>query len=63
VLPGRRFTVWAGDVAELVGQNFAVTLTGTTTNETTPLAFVAERVTYWGDGWFGGHGSLGVARR
>ena len=63
MLPGRRFTIWTGDVAELVGQKFAVTLEGTTTDGVTPLAFVAERVTYWGDGWYGGHGSLGVARR
>jgi hypothetical protein len=63
VQPGRRFTIWTGDVAELVGQKFAVTLEGTTTDGVTPLAFVAERVTYWGDGWYGGHGSLGVARR
>jgi hypothetical protein len=50
VQPGRRFMVWTGDVAELVGQRFAVTLEGTTADGVTPLAFVAERVTYWGDG-------------
>jgi YD repeat-containing protein len=63
VQPGQRFTIWTGDVAELVGETFAVTLEGTTADGVTPLAFVAERVTYWGEGWYGGHGSLGVARR
>ena len=30
------------------------------TNAPTPLPFVAERATYWGGGYFGGHGATGV---
>jgi hypothetical protein len=62
VLPDRRFTIWAGDVPELNGQRFSVTLEGRRLDGT-PLAFVAERAVYWGALWYGGHASLGVPRR
>jgi hypothetical protein len=60
---GSRYTIWAGDVPELVGQRFSLILTGTAADLTTPKAFVAERMLYWGAGWYGGSGSLGVPRR
>jgi acyl-CoA thioesterase-1 len=42
---------------ELSHQRFAAFIEST---NATPLPFVAERSTYWGTGYYGGHGGIGV---
>jgi lysophospholipase L1-like esterase len=52
-----RGTILTSGVAALSHQRFAAFIEST---NTTPLPFVAERATYWGGGYFGGHGAPGV---
>jgi len=52
-----RGTILTSGIAALSHQRFAAFIEST---NTTPLPFVAERATYWGPGYFGGHGGTGV---
>ncbi len=49
-----RFTLPTSAIPELYGQRFATFL------ESTGAPFTAERAVYWGDGFYGGHASLGT---
>lgn len=56
VVPARsRFTIPTSQYPELSNQRFATFL-----ESTNGVTFVAERTMYWGDGYFGGHGSTGT---
>jgi lysophospholipase L1-like esterase len=57
VPPQSRATILTSGQAELSHQRFAAFIEST---NTTPLPFVAERATYWGGGFYGGHGATGV---
>jgi lysophospholipase L1-like esterase len=52
-----RATILTSGIAALSHQRFAAFIEST---NATPLPFVAERATYWGGGYFGGHGATGV---
>ena len=52
-----RGTILTGGIAALSHRRFAAFIES---EDATPLPFVAERATYWGGGYFGGHGSAGV---
>jgi lysophospholipase L1-like esterase len=50
-----RFTLQASQVLELSNQKFSAFL-----ESENGATFVAERAVYWGDGYYGGHGSTGT---
>ena len=52
-----RATILTSAFPALSHQRFAAFIESV---DTTPLPFVAERATYWGGGYFGGHGAAGV---
>jgi lysophospholipase L1-like esterase len=52
-----RGTILTSGIAALSHKRFAAFIEST---NATPLPFVAERATYWGPGYFGGHGGSGV---
>ena len=52
-----RATILTTGIAALHHQRFAAFIEST---NSTPLPFVAERATYWGGGYYGGHGATGV---
>ncbi len=52
-----RATILTSGLAALSHQRFSAFIEST---NTTPLPFVAERATYWGGGFYGGHGATGV---
>jgi lysophospholipase L1-like esterase len=52
-----RGTILTGGILALQHQRFAAFLES---DDATPLPFVAERATYWGGGYYGGHGAPGV---
>jgi lysophospholipase L1-like esterase len=52
-----RGTILTSGVAALSHQRFAAFIEST---NATPLPFVAERATYWGGGYYGGHGGTGI---
>ena len=55
-VPGQsRFTLPTSQYPELSNQRFATFL-----ESTNGVTFVAERTVYWGEGYFGGHGSTGT---
>jgi len=56
--PQSRGTILTSGIAALSHQRFAAFIEST--NGPSPLPFVAERATYWGAGYFGGHGAAGV---
>jgi len=53
----KRYTLAAARYAALSYQKFAAFF-----RSTNAVPFVAERTVYWGDGYFGGHGSVGGGR-
>ena len=53
-----RGTILTSGIPALSHQRFAAFIEST--NAPSPLPFVAERATYWGGGYFGGHGATGV---
>ncbi len=53
-----RGTILTSGVPALSHKRFAAFIEST--NAPSPLPFVAERATYWGAGYFGGHGATGV---
>jgi lysophospholipase L1-like esterase len=55
--PQSRATILTSGYAALSHQRFAAFIESI---DATPLPFVAERSTYWGAGYYGGHGSAGV---
>jgi lysophospholipase L1-like esterase len=57
VPPQSRATILTSGFAALSHQRFAAFIESV---DATPLPFVAERATYWGPGYYGGHGSSGV---
>jgi lysophospholipase L1-like esterase len=57
VQPQSRGTILTSGLSALSHQRFAAFLES---DDATPLPFVAERATYWGPGYFGGHGAPGV---
>jgi lysophospholipase L1-like esterase len=58
VVPAQsRATILTSAFAALSHQRFAAFIESV---DATPLPFVAERATYWGAGYYGGHGSTGV---
>jgi lysophospholipase L1-like esterase len=52
-----RATILTSGIPELSHQRFAAFIEST---NATPLPFVAERATYWGAGYYGGHGAPGI---
>jgi lysophospholipase L1-like esterase len=52
-----RATILTSGIAALSHRRFAAFIESV---DATPLPFVAERATYWGTGYFGGHGATGV---
>jgi lysophospholipase L1-like esterase len=52
-----RSTILTSGIAALSHQRFSAFIESV---NTTPLPFVAERATYWGGGYYGGHGAPGV---
>lgn len=52
-----RATILTSGLPELSHQRFAAFIEST---NATPLPFVAERATYWGGGYYGGHGAPGI---
>ncbi len=52
-----RYTILTSGIPALSHRRFAAFIES---EDATPLPFVAERATYWGAGFFGGHGSTGV---
>jgi lysophospholipase L1-like esterase len=52
-----RATILTSGLPELSHQRFAAFIEST---NPTPLPFVAERATYWGAGYYGGHGAPGI---
>ena len=52
-----RGTILTSGIPALSHRRFAAFLES---EDGTPLPFVAERATYWGGGYFGGHGATGV---
>jgi lysophospholipase L1-like esterase len=61
VNPTSRFTLLAGQFPELSNQRFAAFFEAVDSNgAANTQTFVAERAMYWGDGYFGGHGSTGT---
>jgi lysophospholipase L1-like esterase len=52
-----RATILTTGIAALSHHRFAAFIESV---NTTPLPFVAERATYWGGGYYGGHGATGV---
>jgi lysophospholipase L1-like esterase len=52
-----RATILTSGIPALSHRRFAAFLES---EDATPLSFVAERATYWGVGFYGGHGSAGV---
>jgi lysophospholipase L1-like esterase len=52
-----RATILTRGIPELSHQRFAAFIEST---NATPLPFVAERATYWGAGYYGGHGAPGI---
>jgi lysophospholipase L1-like esterase len=57
VPPQSRATILTAGIPALSHQRFAAFIEST---NTAPLPFVAERATYWGGGFYGGHGGTGV---
>jgi lysophospholipase L1-like esterase len=57
VQPQSRATIVTSDIAALSHRRFAAFIESV---GATPLPFVAERATYWGGGYYGGHGATGV---
>ena len=57
VQPQSRATILTSGIPALSHHRFAAFIEST---NATPLPFVAERATYWGAGYFGGHGATGV---
>jgi lysophospholipase L1-like esterase len=57
VQPESRATILTTAIPELSHQRFSAFIESI---DATPLPFVAERATYWGAGYFGGHGAPGV---
>lgn len=57
VQPQSRATILTSGIPELHHRRFAAFIESV---DATPLPFVAERATYWGPGYYGGHGSAGV---
>jgi lysophospholipase L1-like esterase len=57
VQPQSRATILTAGQPALSHQRFAAFIESI---DATPLPFVAERATYWGGGYFGGHGAPGV---
>jgi lysophospholipase L1-like esterase len=57
VPPQSRATILTGGIPELQHQRFAAFLESV---DAPALPFVAERATYWGPGYLGGHGAAGV---
>jgi lysophospholipase L1-like esterase len=55
VAPQSRFTLQTSTILELSNQKFAAFL-----ESENAATFVAERAVYWGDGYYGGHGSTGT---
>jgi lysophospholipase L1-like esterase len=53
-----RATILTSGLAELTHTRFAAFIESV--NDPAPLPFVAERATYWGGGYYGGHGATGV---
>jgi lysophospholipase L1-like esterase len=53
-----RATILTSGIPELSHQRFAAFIEST--NAPAPLPFVAERATYWGAGYYGGHGAPGI---
>ena len=53
-----RGTILTSGIPALSHQRFAAFIESI--NAPSPLPFVAERATYWGGGYFGGHGATGV---
>jgi lysophospholipase L1-like esterase len=53
-----RGTILTSGIAALSHRRFAAFIESV--NAPAPLPFVAERATYWGAGYYGGHGSTGV---
>jgi lysophospholipase L1-like esterase len=58
VNPQSRATILTSGIPALSHHRFAAFIESV--NTPTPLPFVAERATYWGGGYFGGHGAAGV---
>ena len=56
--PQSRGTILTSGIPALSHQRFAAFIEST--DSPSPLPFVAERATYWGAGFYGGHGSTGV---
>jgi lysophospholipase L1-like esterase len=57
VQPQSRGTILTSGLLALSHQRFAAFLES---DDATPLPFVAERATYWGAGYYGGHGATGI---
>jgi lysophospholipase L1-like esterase len=55
IAPQSRFTLQTSTILELSNQTFAAFF-----ESTNGATFVAERAVYWGDGYYGGHGSTGT---
>jgi lysophospholipase L1-like esterase len=55
--PQSRATILTGGIAALSHHRFSAFIESV---GATPLPFVAERATYWGGGYYGGHGAPGV---
>jgi 5-hydroxyisourate hydrolase-like protein (transthyretin family) len=53
IQPNSRYTLYAGTPPRMAGQAMSAFFEAN-------APFIAERATYWGAGWFGGHGSTGV---
>jgi lysophospholipase L1-like esterase len=55
IAPQSRFTLPTGTILELSNQKFSAFF-----ESENGATFVAERAVYWGDGYYGGHGSTGT---